>query len=94
MQQRIDHLESLVKRLIAQKQEIPANIIPISHDSGAGFKTTPGASNVSKKVTLESSAHTAVVDGVHSVYKATDDWYDVLQEVRRRYLLQSSYLPS
>jgi hypothetical protein len=83
MQQRIDHLEGLVKRLIAQRQEIPPNNVVCSQDSpkpGTGFVITAVASDASA---VACSAGTTVIDGVHSVYKGADDWYDVLQEVSR-----------
>lgn len=71
MRHRIDHLEGMVKRLIDQHQ----SILP--------------SSNVSSEVTQDGivfgsdSSHvgTTVIDGAHSFYKPTDDWYDVLQEV-------------
>ncbi|KAK9245854.1 hypothetical protein V1506DRAFT_506084 [Lipomyces tetrasporus] len=84
MQQRIDHLEGLVKRLIAQRQEIPPNNVVCSQDSpkpGTGFvMTAVGASDASD---VACSAGTTVIDGVHSVYKGADDWYDVLQEINK-----------
>ncbi len=83
MRQRIDHLEGLVKRLIAQRQEIPPNDVVCSQDSpkpGTGFVMTTVASDASD---VACSAGTTVIDGVHSVYKGADDWSDVLQEVGR-----------
>jgi hypothetical protein len=93
MQQRIDQLESLVKRLIAQSQEIPPNNMVCNQESpnpGTRFVTpavAPDASDVA------SGAGITVIDGVYSVYKGEDDWYDVLQEVRYfAFLLCSSFL--
>lgn len=81
MQQRIDYLEDLVKRLLAQQQEIPPNNVACSQDSpkpGTGFVMNAVASDASD---VASTAGTTVIDGVHSVYKGVDDWSDVLQEV-------------
>jgi hypothetical protein len=81
MKQRIDHLESLVKRLITQRREIPSNSVARSQDgleSGTKFLVTSVPSEASD---VASSAGTTVIDGVHSVYKGADDWYDMLQEV-------------
>ena len=81
MQQRIDHLEGLVKRLIAQRQEIPPNNVVRSRDSpkpGTGVVMTGVASDASD---MACSAGKMVINGVHSVYRGADDWYDVLQEV-------------
>jgi hypothetical protein len=72
MQQRIDHLEGLVKRLIAQRQEIPPNKVVCNKDSpkpGTGFVMTAVASDASD---VACSAGTTVIDGVHSVYKGAD----------------------
>ncbi|KAK9482003.1 hypothetical protein V1527DRAFT_55070 [Lipomyces starkeyi] len=83
MQQRIDHLEGLVKRLIAQRQEIPQHNVACSQDSakpGTGFVRTAVASDASD---VPFSAGTTVIDGLHSVYKGADDWYDVLQEINK-----------
>lgn len=81
MQQRIDHLEGLVKRLIAQHQKIPPNDVVHSQDSpkpGTGFVMTAEASDGPD---VAYSAGTTVIDGVYSMYKGADDWDDVLQEV-------------
>ena len=89
MRQRIDHLESLVTRLIAQRQEVPSIDVDCSQSSpepGTGPVMTPVASDASDEAY---SAGTTVFDGVHSVYKGADDWYDVLQEVSRLLLLFS-----
>jgi Fungal Zn(2)-Cys(6) binuclear cluster domain len=78
MQQRIDHLEDLVKSLIAQHQDISGK------DRGTALGPTPEVSN-SSSVISEGYTHTTIVDGVHSVYKGKADWYEVLQEVCRRH---------
>jgi hypothetical protein len=91
MQQRIDHLEGLVKRLIAQRQDIPPNHVVCSQGSpkpGAGFVMTAVASDASE---VAPSTSTTMIDGVHSVYKGADDWYDVLQEASR-FLFSFSFL--
>lgn len=73
MQQRIDHLEGLVKKLITQHQLNPPNEVAEIRSSGqkAMSDTSDSAGSPSK----------TVIDGVHSVYKGAEDWYDVLQEV-------------
>jgi CCR4-NOT transcriptional regulation complex NOT5 subunit len=78
MQQRIDHLEDLVKSLIAQHQDISVQ------DRGTASGPTPEVSS-SSSVISEGDTHTTIVDGVHSVYKGKADWYEVLQEVCRRH---------
>lgn len=78
MQQQIDHLEDLVKSLIAQHQVIPGK------DLGTALGPTLEVSE-SSSVISEGDTHTTIVDGVHSVYKGKADWYEVLQEVCRRH---------
>jgi hypothetical protein len=83
MQRRIEHLEGLIKRLIGEHQESSPSSVVSSQGSteparAAGFGTTAGPLNASDVVC---SAGTTVIDGVHSVYKGTNDWHDVLQEV-------------
>jgi hypothetical protein len=80
MQRRIDHLESLVKRLIAQNQDLPLNNVICNRDSpesGIGTVVTAAAEDA---LGVVSSAGTTVIDGIHSVYKGVGDWDDVLQE--------------
>jgi hypothetical protein len=74
MQQRIHHLEDLVKNLIAQHQEVPSTTGGI--ESGPSIKDS--VSNTSEST---HSPGKTVIDGGHSVYKGAEDWYDVLQEV-------------
>ncbi|KAL4782881.1 hypothetical protein BJX76DRAFT_358514 [Aspergillus varians] len=72
MRQRIEHLEVMVKRLVTPRQGISPSIISSSEGSrGEGAIRTPEMTRVG----------TTVIDAVHSVYKPTDDWYDVLREV-------------
>ena len=77
MQQRIDRLEDLVKNLISEKQKAP--VTPDDIDD-AGISAKDSVSDVSKSA--EGSGKT-VIDAGHSVYKAAEDWYDVLQEVSK-----------
>jgi hypothetical protein len=80
MQQRIDQLEGLVKRLLAERQDISPSKAARGQggQSGTEFVTSPITLDASD---VASSPGTTVVDSA-SVYKGTDDWYDVLQEVR------------
>lgn len=83
MQQRIDRLEGLVKRAMAQRQENPVNPTAYSQDSpksGTALVITPATSDNSD---VAHSPRTTVISGAHSVYKGADDWYDVLREVSR-----------
>ncbi|KAE8352768.1 hypothetical protein BDV28DRAFT_148725 [Aspergillus coremiiformis] len=77
MQQRIDHLEGLVKRLIAQHQGTPlANASRSQDSSKSGLScVTADAPDTSDM------AGVTLIDDVHSVYKGTEDWFDVLQEI-------------
>lgn len=80
MQQRINHLEGLVKNLIeAQRKDLP---IASSDAGGPGPKSKYEATNVvSDASDVSHSTGTTVIDSTHSVYRSADDWYDVLQEV-------------
>lgn len=73
MQQQIDHLESLVKKLIAQHQQDPLS------------KTTETKLSIKNAISDGSdstrSPGKTVIDAEQSVYKGAEDWYDVLQEV-------------
>ncbi|OKL63564.1 hypothetical protein UA08_01696 [Talaromyces atroroseus] len=73
MQQRIDHLEGLVKRLITQHQQVPLD--------GVAEPAILAKNSMSDASDSTSSPSKTVIDGVHSVYKGTDDWYDILQEI-------------
>ena len=81
MQQRIDRLEDLVKKLIAQRQDTPP--YDVTDDQGRLKSETKSmvTSVASDTPDVTNGTGTTVIDGVHSVYKGTDDWYDVLQEV-------------
>lgn len=88
MQQRIDNLEGLVKRLIYQQQ---IN----SQNEGIYTQNVPEPGVRSALPLLDSDAldvagspESTVIDGVHSIYKgAAGNWYDVLQEVGVCFLL-------
>lgn len=72
MRHRIDHLEGMVKRLIDQRQSVPPLGNALSGETH-GSGVVPGSDS--------NRVGTTVIDGAHSFYKPTDDWYDVLQEV-------------
>lgn len=74
MQQRINHLEDLVRNLIAQNKNAP--ITPEGVETGASF--TDSVFDASESI--HSPGKTMIDDG-HSVYKGAEDWYDILQEV-------------
>jgi hypothetical protein len=81
MQQRIDHLEALVKKLISQRPDSSPSSTVYTQDSPGsltGSVTTASSLDASD---VACSIGTTVIDGSQSVYKGTDDWYDVLQEV-------------
>lgn len=75
MQQRINHLEDLVKSLIEQNQKTP--VTPEIVETGPSTKDS-----VSDASESTHSLGQTVIDGGQSVYKGAEDWYDVLQEVR------------
>ncbi|PYI07762.1 hypothetical protein BO78DRAFT_312307 [Aspergillus sclerotiicarbonarius CBS 121057] len=72
MKQRIDHLEELVKKLIGER-EVGEPSTPESQ-KGESNMVRSGASEVA-------CAGTTVMDGVRSVYRAGDEWEDVLLEI-------------
>jgi hypothetical protein len=73
MQRRIEHLEDLVKRLIAQGQiSQPTNVA--NQHSLVSWNDTPRGASVA-------DTGSTVINGVHSVYKVADDWHNVLEEV-------------
>ena len=94
MQQRIDHLESLVKRLIAQRQDTPSNNVRSGQDGPEPGNRSVMTAMVSDASDVAGSAGITVIDGVHSVYRGADDWHDVLQEVSKRkvFLLLFTFL--
>lgn len=90
MRQRLDHLEGLVKRLIAQRPEtLPINAVGDQDSPGsrAASEKTAEASDISD---VSHRVGTTVIDGTHSVYNGGDDWYDVLKEVSQLVSLSCS----
>jgi hypothetical protein len=82
MQQRINHLEDLVKNLIAQNQKAPITL--------DGVETGPSVKDsVSDTSESTHSPGKTVIDGGHSVYKGAEEWYDVLQEVCDRFVVSN-----
>lgn len=79
MQKRIEHLEDLVKKFIAQHQEVPPNNLGSQGIPEPEAKSVTSTSDTSNLVT--GCVGATVIDGSKSVYKGTDDWYDVLKEV-------------
>jgi hypothetical protein len=89
MQQRIDRLETLVKTLIAQCQQkslLEDSPLP---NNGVQYRYNPRhetrfdvAAGMSDASTMPHNGGTTVVNEHHSVYKAANDWSDVIQEVR------------
>ncbi len=83
MHRRIDHLEDLVKRLIAERQQIspPSKGLVYTPESPKPETgSTPSA--VASDDQGVAGASKTVMDGIRSVYLGGDDWYAVLQEVR------------
>jgi hypothetical protein len=82
LQQRIDSLENLVKNLMAQSQKgFPGETENDSPNDTASNLDTAGT--VGDPANLPCSAGTTMIDGSsRSIYKAANDWSDVLQEVR------------
>lgn len=82
MQQRINRLEALVKRLVAPLQDIPNVDVVFTENN-----FTPETSSVLSPRASDRSDERGLVtpmtdiDGHHSVYKGRDDWFEVLQEV-------------
>ncbi|KAL3455536.1 hypothetical protein BJX64DRAFT_294958 [Aspergillus heterothallicus] len=72
MGQRLEHLESIVKGLIAQKES------PLGTASDQAMSGT--ISQYPRVIGLAQGSRT-VIDSAQSVYKAADDWHDVLHEV-------------
>jgi hypothetical protein len=92
MRQRIDHLEDLVKKLIAQNQEVPVNKVISSSDSSVPGTKSAKNTEAPDAIDVASTAGTTVIDGVHSVYNSADDWFNVLQEVSHLFVLPFFYL--
>ncbi|KAH8797366.1 hypothetical protein F5884DRAFT_815131 [Xylogone sp. PMI_703] len=81
MQQRLAHLEYLVKNLMAQHLNPSLN-------NRASSQSIPGAGSELATLTGDASDEAfrtgrTVIDGIYSVYKSSDDWYDVLQEITK-----------
>ncbi|KAJ8119753.1 hypothetical protein ONZ43_g3369 [Nemania bipapillata] len=85
--QRLDHLEELVKKLIAER---PQNLLPQSnYETGICTPDTSRTSQAGSSAALDDIGHDSphdvtgktVMDGVHSVYIDGDDWSVVLQEI-------------
>lgn len=75
MRKRIDHLEGLVKKLIAQRQ----NTSSPSNDAADTIpEAEAGPASRSQEI---SGASKTIIDGVRSMYLNGDDWQVVLQEV-------------
>jgi hypothetical protein len=89
MQQRIDRLESLVKKLVAQGQETPplddspkpSGSVKSRDEAGSDNRFGSTGSPIDT-LAAPYIAGTTVVDERHSVYKAATDWSEVLHEVR------------
>ena len=86
MQQRIDHLENLVKMLTVQNQELSQ-----SHPPNYEFRNHNGLGSTTKSnvlagtkdaLNIPHSTGTTVISRGQSVYKSANDWSDLLQEVR------------
>ena len=82
MQQRIEHLETLVKGLLSQQQYVLMHSITSTQDSPESGTGSTDTAVASEGPDVEFSPGTTVFDGTHSVYKGADDWHDVLNEVR------------
>jgi hypothetical protein len=81
MQERIDNLENLVRTLMAQGQkDIPAAVENGFLDETAQNQDSPNIMDGSAN--LPCRAGTTIMNGGHSVYKAANNWSDILQEVR------------
>ncbi|KAI9148201.1 Efflux pump mlcE [Paramyrothecium foliicola] len=81
MRGRIDKLEQLVKKLIAERQN-EQNLVQtsVSYQVHTPDSTQPEAESQTDPRN-EANAGRVVIDGVHSVFSGGDDWYAVLQEI-------------
>lgn len=79
VQQRIDQLEALVKRLSSQHANVDSNAAgaPPERKSTA----SPLESTLQDCAYPQHGAGTTVINGKYSVYQIADPWYDVLQEI-------------
>lgn len=91
MRRRIENLEDLVKRLVAERQQVPSLSGIGVYTPDESPKTDPGTtgrtvstdSQVSDTYYVGQGAGKTLVDGTHSVFTNTggNDWHVVLQEV-------------
>jgi hypothetical protein len=91
MQQRINNLESLVKKLIdTQHKDTHLG----SSDAGSFHPKSeyPAIEVASDASDVAHSTGTTVIDSTHSVYRGADDWYDVLQEVISPFFQKEKYI--
>ncbi|KAI7789041.1 hypothetical protein LA080_005145 [Diaporthe eres] len=79
MRQRIDHLEGLVKKLIAQRQNTSSPRVNITETTEAPKAEAGPASDAQETA----GASKMLVDGVRSMYLNADDWQVVLQEINQ-----------
>lgn len=77
MRQRIDHLEGLVKELIAQRQKTS----PPRGDIAETTETSKTEAGPASDALQTAGSSKMLVDGVRSMYLNGDDWQVVLQEV-------------
>lgn len=77
MRQRIDHLEGLVKRLIAER----LNPSPPRNNMTDANETSKAAAVPASDVLQVAGPSKTVTDGVRSMYQNANDWQAVLQEV-------------
>lgn len=74
MRRRIDHLENLVKQLIAQRQGTPSH-------RDVEDKTNERLETDASDGLDAAGAGKTLIDGVHSMYLSGNEWQVVLQEV-------------
>jgi hypothetical protein len=86
MQQRIDRLESLVKRLMSRnEQSTPPEDNSYPENQINSEYVSELVANGNDDSAWPVSTGMTVIDGSRSVYKASDNWGDVLQEVRNKF---------
>ena len=83
MRQRIDQLEVLVKKLIAEgsQSSSPGHNVILTPESSTTNPEPPPTEASSVPDESEVGTGRTVVDGIHSMYLTGDDWYTVLEEV-------------
>ena len=86
MQQRIDHLENLVKTLTVQNQELsqshPPNDELWNHNSLGSTTKSNVLAGTQDALNMPTSTGTTLINRGQSVYKSVNDWSNLLQEVR------------